>query len=358
MTKRHKPRATTHKSQTRWSSAVDDRRPFNEHLRELRRRGLVVAGSVLVGATGAYFVQQRLVDVLLRPSHGQRFIYTSPGGGISFLFEVCLYAGLVVSLPILVYEVLEFLSPLFDRAVKRFIVQCVAISSVLAGLGVAFGYFLGLPLALHFLGHQFTSHQIVPLLTLSEYLSFVGLYLGGSALLFQVPLVLRIINRVKPLSPRRLLRWERYVIVGAFIVAMLLAPTVNIVDQLVLAVPVIVAYQVGIVAVWLANRSSRSQRRLQALIEADRLRQAAREDRPTRSILAAEGLFGESRAERAVPMPRIAPLAIDAVRATNRATSGAVTSRYEARRSMYVARSAGLVEPRLAAADSGQEQAA
>jgi len=232
--------------------------------------------SVLLFGTAAYFVQQTLVHLLLKPAHGQHFIYTTPGGGISFLFEVCTDVGLILSLPLLIYEVLEFLTPLLDHDIRRFIGRCVSVSAALGALGVAFGYFLGLPLALHFLGHQFTTKQITPLFTISEYMSFVTVYLGGSALLFQIPLVLIIINRIKPLSPKRLLHFERWVIVIAFMVSMLMAPTVNIADQLIIAGPLIIAYQIGILLIWRTNRRPKRPKHILSLLEEDRLAQAER----------------------------------------------------------------------------------
>ncbi len=264
------------KTRTWQPEPVDNRRPFIEHLHELRKRAIYVAISIVCFGTLAYFVQQSIVDLLLRPAHGQRFIYTSPGGGISFLFEVCIDVGLVLSLPVIVYQLLRFLEPLLDAETRRLIFRSTMVSAVLGALGVAFGYQLGLPLALHFLGHQFTTTQIDPLFTISEYMSFVTIYLAGSALLFQLPLILVIINRIKPLSPRRLLGAERWVIAGAFIIAMLMAPTVNIIDQLVIAGPMIFAYQIGIGLVWWTNRRPHRPKHIETLLEQDRMKQETR----------------------------------------------------------------------------------
>jgi len=269
-----------HRTRTRPPKSVAERQPFSEHLQELRTRLLYSVGAVLIFATAAYFVQQQIVHYLLKPAHNQHFIYTSPAGGIGFLFQICTDVGIVLALPVIFYQVLSFLKPLIASHVRRFVVRCAFVSAGLALLGLGFGYFMGLPLALHFLGHQFSTSQIQPLLTVSEYMSFVTIYLLGSALLFQVPLLLVIINRIKPQPPRRLLRFERYVIGGAFIVSMLMAPTVNIVDQLVIAGPLIAAYQVGIGAVWLTNRQSRNQRQVARLLEQDRQAQAQRQARP------------------------------------------------------------------------------
>ncbi|MGD0284654.1 MAG: twin-arginine translocase subunit TatC, partial [Candidatus Saccharimonadales bacterium] len=75
--------------------SADDRRPFIEHLYELRKRLLYIVGSVFVVSILAYFIQEQLVDFILRPAKQQQFIYTSPGGGIGFLFQLCTYAGII-----------------------------------------------------------------------------------------------------------------------------------------------------------------------------------------------------------------------------------------------------------------------
>lgn len=252
--------------------------PLIEHIRELRRRLVYTAVCVIAGSAVAYGVQQQIVAVLLRPSHGQHFIYTSPLGGINFLFGVCLDIGLVVATPVIIYQILAFLRPLMRDTTHRFLLFSSAAAGIVALAGVVFGYYIGLPSALHFLLHQFTTIQVRPLITIQSYMQFVALYLLGSALMFQLPLILLIINRIKPLKPSGLLKYERHLIAGAFIVAFIMNPTPNIMSQMVVVIPIIVMYQVGITAVWITNRA-RDQAWLQQLIEEDNKRQAARAGR-------------------------------------------------------------------------------
>lgn len=228
--------------------------PLVEHLNELRRRIIFSVASIAVVAIGAYFVQQHIVNLLLWPAHGQQFIYTNVGGGISFLFKLCMYVGLAVCMPVIVYHLLRYLQPLLESQSNRFILLACLACGIFAAAGMAFGYFIGLPAALHFLLHQFTTKQIHPLLTIQEYLSFVIAYMFGSALLFQIPLILLFINRFKPLKPSRLWHYERWVILGAFIVSGLMNPTPEIVSQLALAGPIILMYQLGILVIWYVNR--------------------------------------------------------------------------------------------------------
>jgi sec-independent protein translocase protein TatC len=228
--------------------------PFQEHLRELKRRVFYVALSVGVWSTAAYLIQQHIVSALLRPSHGQNFVYTSPLGGIDFLFRVCLYTGFIFSIPVIVYQLLRYTEPLLKHSTTRFIAGGTAASGILALVGILFGYFVGLPSALHFLLHQFVTGQIKPLITVQSYMSFVMVYMVGSALMLQIPLLLIFINRIKPLKPQKLLHHERWVILLAFVMAGLMNPTPRILDQLVVAGPIIIMYQVGIGIVWLMNR--------------------------------------------------------------------------------------------------------
>jgi sec-independent protein translocase protein TatC len=276
MKKRKMKKKIQEKRKTAKATPEDRRRQFAHHLQELRRRLLFVAVTVLVFSTAAYFVQQSLVSFLLKPAHNQHFIYTSPGGGIGFLFQVCSYVGIIASIPILIYQALRFIEPVIGDNKRLLVIKMSCMSAVLAALGFSFGYLIGLPAALHFLSHQFTTTQIQPLLTIQEYMSFVTVYLIGSALIFQLPLIVVFINRIKPLKPSQLFGFERYVIAGAFIVSMLMAPTVNLIDQLVLAGPIIVIYQLAIAVVLLNNRGRRTTK-VDDLIEQDQALQAARQ---------------------------------------------------------------------------------
>jgi hypothetical protein len=126
-------------------------------------------------------------------------------------------------------------------------------SALMAAIGIAFAYFVSLPGALHFLTGM-DLKNIQAMLTVDSYLTFVMTYLLGAALLFQIPLLLTITNNMTPLKPKKLMKMQRYVIVAAFIIAAIISPTPDIMNQLLLALPVIVMYQVGVLLVWLQNR--------------------------------------------------------------------------------------------------------
>jgi sec-independent protein translocase protein TatC len=269
-------KTTRTKSTAKQLRSSDKKLPFLEHFYELKRRLTYVAVSVVAFGAGAYFVQQHIVSFLLRPAHGQNLIYTSPGGGLDFLFRVCIYTGIICSLPVIIYQMLKYIEPLLGRDSIRFALGGSFISAVLAVAGMAFGYYAGMPATLHFLFHQFTTSQIHPLIAVQSYMSFVTMYMFGAALLFQVPLVMLFINRIKPLKPSQLFKQERWMILCAFVLAVIMNPTPNVVDQLMLAGPMILMYQVGIVMVAVINRPRYSpkvlaMRKLDAEIQAERM---------------------------------------------------------------------------------------
>jgi len=263
------------KNHTKAKILERERAPLIEHLQELKRRLFYVVVSVAVGGAIAFGLENQLIKGLLRPSHGQKFIYTSPMGGINFLFSVCIYVGVALSLPIIVYQFLQFIRPLMRNTTARFVFVGSAISGFIALVGIVFGYFIGLPAALTFLFHSFHNPQVQALITIQAYMSFVTAYLLGSALMFQLPLFLIFINRIKPLKPSTLLKYERHVIIVSVIVGFIMNPSPNLVSQSIVVVPIILMYQVGIGIVWLINRNGRGDK-FSALLNEDAARRAER----------------------------------------------------------------------------------
>jgi len=265
-----------------------------------------------VGSAVAYGLEQKLIAVLLRPSHGQHFIYTSPMGGVNFLFGVCLDIGLVVATPVIIYQLLAFVQPLMKDTTRRFLLTASTIAGFVALFGLAFGYYIGLPSALNFLLHQFTSVQVRPLITIQAYIQFVALYLFGSALMFQLPLILICINRIKPLKPSSLFKYERHLIIGAFIVAFIMNPTPNIIDQLLVVLPIIITYQFGIAIIWLINHGKNPDH-IYSLREQDAQRQAERASRPLTQLHTPLPVQGTATDVIPTPIPEPVPQAAVAV---------------------------------------------
>jgi sec-independent protein translocase protein TatC len=236
---------------------------FLDHVHELRRRLFWVVGIVLVASSAAYSFLGTILEILTQPLGDERLFYLTPGGGLSFSFKLCALVGLLVAVPLIMYHLYRFLEPLMG-AWRRSALFYVGFSTALAVSGVLFAYFVSLPAAIKFLT-GFSVNHIQAMLTADSYLSFVATYLLGAALLFQIPLLLLIINTMTPLKPSKLMKLQKFVIVGAFIIGAMISPTPDIMNQAFLAVPIIAMYQLGVILVWIQNGArSRKQARIAA----------------------------------------------------------------------------------------------
>lgn len=276
--KRTKSKPTRkHEARNQLRPNPPEKSPFIAHVVELRKRLFYIAVSVGLFGACAVYAQNILTQILLEPAGKQQFIYTTPGGGFDFLFRLCLYTGIAASIPVIIYHILRYIQPLFKQHTSRFIIISTACSSILAVLGILFGYFIGLPAAMHFLLQGFSTEQIKALISIQSYMSFVMTYLLGAALLFQIPLILILINRLKPLQPKKLMKLQRWFIAGAFVIGAIISPTPDIRNQLILSGPIILMYELSIVLIWAINRRGKRPKKVVHLMQQDEKKRAERQ---------------------------------------------------------------------------------
>jgi sec-independent protein translocase protein TatC len=221
-----------------------------EHLQELRRRLSWLAATLVIGGFVTYFWRGELIHLLQQPLHADLF-YTSPTGSFEFVMQICFLGGFLLSLPMLVFHLLRFISPAFrENFTHRMVAMVVAASCALALAGAAFAYSISLPASLHFFNQVGTSN-LKPLISIDRYFSFVVSYLATFAAVFQLPLLLVLFDRVRPLDPPKLGRGRKWVIAGSFAVALVLPSAPDPLSQVILALPIIALYEVSIWTVWL-----------------------------------------------------------------------------------------------------------
>jgi sec-independent protein translocase protein TatC len=237
---------------------VADSMPFIAHMHELRKRLFYVVGALLVGSVVAYHFHTQLLHILVSPLN-QKLYYSNPAGGLDFMFKVCLLFGLLVALPVVVYNLLKFITPAMPDRVRFNLVVILVTSLLLATVGICFAYFFSLPAALHFLASFGDTSQVAPLIFAGEYLTFVMIYLLSFAIMFQVPLIVAFVNRIRPMTPGGMLKAQRYIILGSFIIAAILTPTPDPLNQVVMATPMVLLYQLSVVYVWLVNRRGQQE---------------------------------------------------------------------------------------------------
>lgn len=241
----------------------EKRQPISLHIDEFRRRILYCVVALVIGGTIGYKFQNEIIKWLVKPL-GQQLFYTSPTGGFDFLIKICLFFGFLLAVPVIIYNIIKFLAPAVPPKVTYSTIKLLIVSVILALSGVAFAYFVSLPAALHFL-NNFTNDQIQSLISAQEYFNFVMIYLAGFALLFQMPLIFAFVNKITPLKPKKLMQKQRLVILISFIIAAVLTPTPDPMNQTLMAVPIIGLYQTSIGVVWQDNKRKNRKRRKQNL---------------------------------------------------------------------------------------------
>lgn len=224
----------------------DDRLSVVEHLDELRRRLIVSALALVVAFAGMYAVHDALIDVLTRPlpdDTGQ-LITLSPTEPFFTVLKVSFWAAVLIALPIWLYQAYAFVIPAVADQPRRVVLSVVAgLSGLFAG-GVAFGYFVVLPVALSFLT-GFGGDTFDAQLRAGEYFGFATTMLLASGLLFEVPVAMTALARMGVASARLYRRHWRVALVGMAAIAAIL-PGGDPISMVLLMLPQFVLYGAGI----------------------------------------------------------------------------------------------------------------
>lgn len=294
------------------------------HLRELQWRLMLVAAFFIAGACLAYTYQSTLIPLLLNPLGGEKLVYLNPAGGFSFIFMVSIYAGIALAFPVLLQQLYGFLRPVLPKEAQKKSTIIIISSLLLLVSGILFGYFVAVPNALTFL-YGFAESYIVASLTAESYLNFIIAYTIGIGIVFQLPLLLLLIHTIKPFTPGGLMKSEKWVVLIAFIIAAIITPTPDPVNQAIIAGPVIVVYQIGVIAIL---TSIYRQRRAVKIAQRKELAEAKAKAKALRKapIVSAEPLAHEKD-----PLPNHSPilgtalLSMDGVRLTPKPAQPAPT---------------------------------
>jgi sec-independent protein translocase protein TatC len=220
-----------------------------EHLQEARRRLMICAAAVGVGLVVGAFLAKEVMIWMSHPAadrvEGFELIFTQPLEYWMTFFKVMLLVSLAVTMPILVWQVLAFVGPGLTRREKKWAYPIVLGAGGMFILGMAFAYYVGLPPALGFLldGRGVAT----PLISVSKYVDFVVRFMLVTGLVFQTPLIVMALAKVGLVTSRKLLGWWRFAIVGAFIIAAIVTPSIDPITQTLFAGPMIFFYFVGIV---------------------------------------------------------------------------------------------------------------
>lgn len=237
----------------------ETRAPLLDHLIELRRRllwSLVALGAAF--AACLYFARPIfawLVQPLLRAGQG-KIIYTDVFEAFFVNVKVGFFAAIMVAFPVMATQLWKFVAPGLYKQEKQALLPFLVMTPVLFAAGAALAYYVAMPIALHFLlsfQGDVGGVQQEALPGVGNYLGFVTKFMFGFGVAFLTPVLLMLLERAGIVTRGQLVRGRRYAIVAVFVVAAVLTPP-DIVSQLLLAVPLILLYELALIAIWFTER--------------------------------------------------------------------------------------------------------
>ncbi len=242
-------------------SDIDDRKaPLLDHLLELRRRLLWSVGALVLAFFICLYFARPIFAFLVQPllAAGQgRLIFTQIFEAFFVEIKVAFFASLMLAFPVIANQLWQFVAPGLYRDEKRALLPFLLATPLLFTLGAALAYYVAIPVALHFLlGFQGdlggVKQEALP--AVGNYLSFVMQFLWGFGLSFLLPVLLMLLERAGIVSRAQLVAGRRYAIVGAFVIAAVLTPP-DVGSQLLLAVPLMLLYELAIIGIWISERA-------------------------------------------------------------------------------------------------------
>ncbi|MBI3122763.1 MAG: twin-arginine translocase subunit TatC [Ignavibacteriales bacterium] len=221
---------------------------FLDHLEELRWRIIYSLGGIAIGTIVAWiFIDFFVEQILLLPAKtsGLKLQSIRPFGQLFLYFQVAIILGLIFSFPNVVYQLWKFIAPALKQKEKKYITWIVTFTTFCFLCGIAFAYYIMLPLTLKFAA-QFGSPTIENNFSIDEYLSIVLSVLLGAGLVFELPMLSFFLSTIGILTPKLMRKYRRHSIVVILVLAAFLTPGTDPVSQLLLAIPLVILYEISI----------------------------------------------------------------------------------------------------------------
>ncbi len=242
-----------------------DTMTLTEHLSELRTRIIRAGLAVIIGAIVIIafyddvlrFLAQPYVDLCNSKDEsfcpdGATLNAFSPTEGISVRIRVGMYGGIIVALPVILWQVWRFVVPAMEAKEKKYAIPFVLSSVVLFSAGATLAYF-SVGQALNFL-IGWAGSEVTEVFGVDSYISLVGLMIFAFGIGFLLPVLLVFLQLVGVVTPRTLLKSWRYAIVGIFVLAALITPSGDPVTLMTLSGPMVLLYFVAVLIGWIAAR--------------------------------------------------------------------------------------------------------
>jgi sec-independent protein translocase protein TatC len=247
----------------------EGRMPFLEHLEELRKRLIRAVAAILIGFGVCIYFSERLYHILAAPimqllPEGSSLVFINPTEAFFVYLKVAFLGGLLLTLPYVLYQLWKFISPGLHLHERKLAAPFVIFSAALFYSGTLFAYFFVFRAALYFF-LSFATPDLKPMIGMKDYTSLVIMLMLAFGAVFETPILIVFLGLVGLVNSTMLKRGRRYFVVLAFIIAAVLSPTPDVINQTLMAIPMLLFYEVGIFLLGIIERRRKAREEMEAL---------------------------------------------------------------------------------------------
>ncbi|MFC2091146.1 twin-arginine translocase subunit TatC [Elusimicrobiota bacterium] len=223
---------------------MSNNQTFISHLEELRLRIIYSLVAISIASIICFLFHREILDLLKIPFENE-LVFISVHEVFLVSLKVSVLAGIITSSPCVLYNLWRFIESALKREEKNFIMKYVPLSMVLFAAGAVFAFIVVLPVSLKFFVN-FAGDTVKPMISIDKYVSFVILLILIFSSTFQLPLIMRMLTKLRIVTKNDLKLYRKHAIVAIFITAALMTPP-DVFTQIALALPVVLLYELGLV---------------------------------------------------------------------------------------------------------------
>ena len=227
--------------------------PLQRHISDLKRRMFIIGGTIMVGFVVAFSYSSMLIEWFKRP-FADDLIFYSPAEALFASIKISFLAGVVASVPVILHQFWKFIEPALLKGEQRWAVPLFCLGLGFFVLGLVFCNLVILPLVINFFVTFGIDRALTPELAVGIYVDFNVKFLLAFGFAFEIPLVLSLLARVGLIDHTMLVRYRKHAAMVALILSAVITPDATLFTMLLMAIPLIVLYEIGVVGAKIFGR--------------------------------------------------------------------------------------------------------
>lgn len=228
--------------------------PFTEHLEDLRRRiinsVITVVFTCLISFIICFSYRKEILSFLIKPVG--KLYFLSPTEAFMTYIKISLVAGLLLALPVVLYQAWLFVAPGLKQKEKKYVLTFLPAIFFLFLAGASFAYFVLIPVGVKFL-LSLSTPDLLPIITADRYLSFVFMLMLGCGIIFEMPVLVYFLTKLGIVNAEMLIKKWKSIILLIFLIAAIVTPTPDVFNQIIFALPMFLLYLISIWVSYLAR---------------------------------------------------------------------------------------------------------